>query len=99
MILANPRIKLVVIKILKNLVKLALPHEMFEEAVSNILKDSKFTYAHSIINRAKSQVFENSNFLSFLFNYLKELRSKIWHKNGLESEGTYSVSVEIINLL
>jgi hypothetical protein len=37
--------------------------------------------------------------MQFLFSYLVNLRSKIWDKNGLESEGTYAVTSEIVRLL
>ena len=37
--------------------------------------------------------------MQFFFSYLIDLRSKIWHKTTVESEGTYAVTEEIVRLL
>ena len=37
--------------------------------------------------------------MDFFFSYLIDLRSKIWHKTTVESEGTYAVTSEIVRLI
>jgi hypothetical protein len=41
LILSSPRIKIIVLKILQNLIKIAIPFEVFEETISIITKDTK----------------------------------------------------------
>ena len=41
LILASPRIKMQVLKIIQNLIKIAIPFEIFEETITMITKDTK----------------------------------------------------------
>jgi hypothetical protein len=41
LILSSPRIKIIVLKIIQNLIKIAIPFEVFEETITIISKDPK----------------------------------------------------------
>lgn len=43
--------------------------------------------------------FKDSPFLKFLYQYLYSIRSKMWSKMHLESEGAYAVSAELIRTI
>jgi hypothetical protein len=49
LILASPSVKICVLKIIQNIVKISIPAEIFDEAVRVLIKDKK-TLAHKIIN-------------------------------------------------
>lgn len=88
----SPAIKILILKILQNIIFIGIPHEVFEEAVSIISRDEK-AVGHSILHKVKSTTqFEGSLFAKFLFNYLLSLRSKMWSLSEAESEGQYAVS-------
>jgi hypothetical protein len=50
LILSSPRIKIIVLKIIQNLIKIAIPFEVFEETIRIISKDSN-SQAFEIINK------------------------------------------------
>lgn len=84
LILSSPRIKIVVLKIIQNLIKIAIPFEVFEETIKIITKDTK-SQAYEILNKVIPSVqFEESQFLKFLYNYLLSIRHKMWTKSGIE---------------
>ena len=84
LILSSPRIKIVVLKIIQNLIKIAIPFEVFEETIKIITKDTK-SQAYEILNKVVPSVqFEESQFLKFLYNYLLSIRHKMWSKSGIE---------------
>jgi len=41
----------------------------------------------------------SSKFFKFIFCYLLNIRHKMWHKSGVESEGQYLVTQELIKTL
>ncbi|CDW73494.1 UNKNOWN [Stylonychia lemnae] len=95
LILSSPRIKIVVLKVIQNLIKIAIPFEVFEETIKIITQDPK-SQAYEILNKVIPSVkFEDSLFLKFLYNYLLSIRHKMWTKSGIESEGQYAVTQEI----
>ena len=63
-----------------------------------MLNDEKCVRTHKYIKNTAVKI-NGSLFMQFLYSYLIDLRSKIWNKNGLESEGTYAVTSEIVRLL
>lgn len=72
--------------------KIAIPFEVFEEAVSVLTRD-KSSLAHRILHKIQPKAkFASSMFLRFLFNYLLSLRSKMWSTSDAESDGQYAVS-------
>jgi hypothetical protein len=42
---------------------------------------------------------KGSKFIKFIYSYLIEVRSKIYHEIGVENEGTYAVTSELVRLL
>ena len=50
LILSSPRIKIIVLKIIQNLIKIAIPFEVFEETITYISKDPK-SQAYEILNK------------------------------------------------
>ena len=84
LLLASPRIKLVVLKIIQNLIKISIPFEVFEETIVQLTKDEK-GQAYEILHKVVPSVkFEDSKFLQFLYNYLLSIRMKMWSKTGIE---------------
>ena len=84
LILSSPRIKIVVLKVIQNLIKIAIPFEVFEETITIITRDPK-SQAYEILNKVVPSVqFEDSKFLKFLYNYLLSVRHKMWTKSGIE---------------
>ena len=84
LILSSPRIKIVVLKVIQNLIKIAIPFEVFEETIKIITRDPK-SQAYEILNKVVPSVkFEDSLFLKFLYNYLLSVRHKMWTKSGIE---------------
>lgn len=84
LILSSPRIKIIVLKIIQNLIKIAIPFEVFEETINIISKDPK-SQAYEILNKVVPQVkLDESRFLKFLYNYLLSIRHKMWTKSGIE---------------
>jgi len=69
LLLSNPKIKLIVLKIIQNLIKIGLPFEHFEEAISQIDKNSESNLLSEIIRNGEIDV-KGSRFISFIFNYL-----------------------------
>lgn len=84
LILSSPRIKIVVLKVIQNLIKISIPFEVFEETITIITRDPK-SQAYEILNKVIPSVqFEESKFLKFLYNYLLSVRHKMWTKSGIE---------------
>ena len=83
-ILSSPRIKIVVLKVIQNLIKISIPFEVFEETITLITRDPK-SIAYEILNNVLPGVqFEDSLFLKFLYNYLLSVRHKMWTKSEIE---------------
>jgi hypothetical protein len=80
LIICSPKIKILVLKIIQNLVKITIPFEVFEEATKCFTHDEK-SAAFSILNYNEASGLEKSRFLKFLYNYLLSIRSKMWTKN------------------
>lgn len=97
------------IKVIQNLIKIAIPFEVFEETINLINRDTK-SQAYEIYNNSvPNATFEGSKFLQFLYNYLLNVRHRMWTKSGIEckskffrlsylAEGQYAVTQEIITL-
>ena len=98
LVLANPKIKIVILRIIQNIVKIEIPHEIFEESIKALANDQDCYRTHKYIKNPSTKV-EGSLFMTFLYSYLLDLRSKIWYKNGVESEGTYAITSEIVRFL
>jgi len=56
LILANPKIKMVVLRIIQNLLKINLPHELFENSITALLNDEKCFKAHKFIKNSPIKV-------------------------------------------
>lgn len=50
LIMSSPRLKIIVLKIIQNLIKIAIPFEVFEETISIITRDPK-SHAYDILNK------------------------------------------------
>ena len=84
LILSSPRIKIIVLKIIQNLIKIAIPFEVFEETITIISKDPK-SQAYQILNKVSPSVnLDDQKFLKFLYNYLLSIRHKMWTKSSIE---------------
>jgi hypothetical protein len=74
LLLVQPDLKIKILKILTNITKIGLPFEVFEEAVNVQTRNSK-SMGYRMINAVHPQLkFESSQFITFLYNYLLNLR-------------------------
>jgi hypothetical protein len=70
-LLSNPRIKLVVLKILQNLISINFPFELFEDSIALLEKDQENTQASEIIQNGKQHFkVKGSRFIEFFYTYL-----------------------------
>ena len=101
LVVSSPRVKIIALRIIRNLIKIGLPGGFFDQAVDQLENDPSSIIAQSYVKQTSSlsSGLESSKFIKFLYEYLLELRSKIWTKSGLESQGTYAVTAELIRLL
>ena len=98
LIQASPKVKLIVLKIIENLVRINLPNELFSEAVQLITQKPSGIVSKIIASQTKVN-FKNSRFLQFMYNYLLVVRSFIFTTSGIESEGSYAVSQVLTSVL
>lgn len=57
LVLVNPKIQLIVLRILRNLVTINTPHEVFEEAIHQLKKDeSDATFVGFLYSYLKEQI-------------------------------------------
>jgi hypothetical protein len=87
----SPRVKVIVLKIIQNLVALKLPNELFSEAVGRVTQDEN-SLASQILRFDSKFKLKGSAFLQFLFNYFLRVRSFLWSRRDIESEGMHAVS-------
>lgn len=99
LIVSSPQVQIVVVKILQSMVQIAVPFEVFEEAIRVLTRDPN-SLAHHILHGLKPQAkFDGSMFIKFLFNYLLSLRTKMWSPTEAGSEGLYAVSRAVAAML
>jgi hypothetical protein len=76
---------MLVLKIIQNMLKIGTPGDVFERAIDDFEKQGSSPRVLQFIIDSEYKV-EGSKFLSFIYNYLIQLRSKIWNKQSLESK-------------
>ena len=72
----SPRNKMIVVKIIQNLVHLGIPAEIFEKTVE-IISTSGSSYALKVL-KSKSELEFSSQWLNFFFKYMLEIRKAMW---------------------
>jgi hypothetical protein len=72
----SPRNKMIVVKIIQNLVQLGIPAEIFEKTVE-IISTSGSSYALKVL-KSKSELEFSSQWLNFFFKYMLEIRKAMW---------------------
>ncbi len=92
LVTCGTKTQFVVVSIIKNLILSDIPHEVFDKAIAELTKDARNVIFRSIVK-------EETSFVDFIWNYLRDLRSKIWTEDTMESPGSYAVTCEIIRLL
>lgn len=98
LILGNPPMKMLVIKILEHLIMI-LPPELFEESITLITSNARSYPAHLLDKiKTKCKIGASNKFTKLIFNYLVSIRNKIWARK-FESKGMYGVSTALVNLL
>ena len=100
LILGNPPMKLLVIKILEHLIMI-LPPDLFEESINLITTgaNSRSYQAHLLDKiKTKCKIGASNKFTRLIFNYLVSIRNKIWARK-FESKGMYGVSNALVSLL
>jgi len=104
LVLASPPMKFTILQILQQLISVQqISHSVFDKAVEIAVQtneDGQTTEAESILKQVKTQIAEfKSPFLQFMYHYLFSIRSKMWSKSNIESEGSYAVSGEVIRTI
>ena len=114
LVLASPSVKFIVLRILQQLIRIQhISHKIFDQAVLRVLDQDSTEHKDQaagspteaqLIYGQLSEYSEISSslgspFLRFLYAYLYSIRSKMWSKMSLESEGAYAVSCEILRTL
>lgn len=99
LILGNPSMKILVIKILEHLIMI-LPPDLFEESVTLITSNDSRSYPAHLLDKVKTKckIGGSNKFTRLLFNYLVSIRNKIWARK-FESKGMYGVSTALVVLL
>jgi|LauGreDrversion4_2_1035121.scaffolds.fasta_scaffold14290_3 hypothetical protein len=99
LILGNPSMKMLVIKILEHLIMI-LPPDLFEESVTLITSNDSRSYPAHLLDKVKTKckIGGSNKFTRLLFNYLVSIRNKIWARK-FESKGMYGVSTALVVLL
>jgi hypothetical protein len=102
MVIASPRAKLIVIRILKNLVSIGIPIEVFRSG-ANFAKEDKDSYANQLFNsitidKCVDKYFGEYAFLNFFYRLQLHIRSSMWDKKQVRSQGDYLLSQEISHL-
>lgn len=108
LILASPQVKIIILRIIQQLISVQkISQSVFDQAAEIMVGDASkmkvkdMNEAQVIFFAVHPQiaVFSESSFLKFIFQYLYNMRSKMWHKTCLESEGAYAVSCELIRTI
>jgi hypothetical protein len=99
LILGNPSMKMLVIKIFEHLIMI-LPPDLFEESVTLITSNDSRSYPAHLLDKVKTKckIGGSNKFTRLLFNYLVSIRNKIWARK-FESKGMYGVSTALVVLL
>jgi len=87
LVFASPRSKVIVLGILQNLISVQWSTPIFEEGVKKFMED-KESYGYELMTKVNPSIkFEKSLFLTFIYNYIVTIRTKIWAKSAMESQG------------
>jgi UDP-glucose 6-dehydrogenase len=85
LVFASPGSKVIVISILQNLISVQWSTPIFEEGVQKFMED-KESYGYELMTKVNPSIkFQKSPFLTFIYNYLISIRTKIWAKSAMES--------------
>jgi len=98
LISGTPKVKVVVLKVLQNLIKLDIPVEIFEHAVelcNSDSEDSATREVRRILDISSCVDFKDCHFLRLLFNYLLDSRSVMWFEDRSTQQGQYAVTNEL----
>lgn len=98
---SSPRAKLIVVRIIKSLVMIGIPMEVFQTAGEIILKNEDCA-SYRIIKNVKlhpdangNEPFAKTAFLQFFYKFMVHIRSSMWSKTKIQSQGAYELSQEI----
>ena len=102
LVIASPRTKLIIVKILKSLIEIGIPVEVFR-AGGNFAMEDKESFVYKLFNSTDvdervDKHFKEYPFLGFLYRYTLHIRSSMWDKKEIRSQGDYTLSREIANL-
>lgn len=98
MLVSAPRSKLIALRIIKNLISIGIPAQVFETTL-NMLDQNKNSIGYRMINGVDTVVkFESSRFLTFFFNYMLSIRQGMWNNQEVQSHGSYEISQEVARL-
>lgn len=98
MLIASPRTKLLSLRIVSNIINIGIPKQVFEQTIK-LMEQQPDSLGNKILQSFKTSIkFENSAFLQFLFQYLLSIRSAMFDKQEVQSQGNYEISQDIARI-
>lgn len=98
MLIASPRTKLLSLRIVSNIINIGIPAQVFEQTIK-LMEQQPDSLGNKILQSFKTSIkFENSAFLQFLFQYLLSIRSAMFDKQEVQSQGNYEISQDIARI-
>jgi len=86
---ASPRAKLIVMRIIKSLVQIGIPMEVFQSA-GELVQKNETCASHRIMKSVKlhpdsegNEPFSKTYFLQFFYKFMVHIRSSMWSKNKI----------------
>ena len=98
LVYAPPRHGLSILKIIDNLIRVNIPHELFDESVKRLAKDEKSIHYKIMNEITPINKFPNSPFVKFLYNFTISIRSSMWKDSLFDSSGSYALSNKLLTL-
>ena len=93
-----PRHGFTIVKILDNLIRVGIPHELFDESIKRLSKDKDSVHSRIINLITPINKFEKTPFLKFLFNYVISIRSSMWTDSSFDSNGSFILSNKMLSI-
>lgn len=105
LVYAPPRHGMSIVKIIDNLIRIGIPHEIFDESVTRLSKEENSQHSKILSNHSISLTmyidlqdrFKEYPFLRFLYNYTLSIRSSMWNESVFESNGAFNLSKAILS--
>lgn len=99
LVIAPPRHGFTIMKIIDNLIRIRIPHELFDESVKRLSKDPESIHFKIMNEITPRNQFEKSPFIKFLYNYTISIRSSMWNYSSFDSSGSFILSNKMLSVM